>query len=501
MTDRRRMLILGLAGGSVIAVGLAAEWLAHGTRLGFAAQRDLLTGWLIGAVGLVAWARVPRSRIGPLLVGVGLTWFIGTVADPRTLPGQGAAALTFVYVGVLVHAVLTWPTGRARGPLDRIFVIGGYLLALFPPLWERDTGLLVIAALLALALAGQWLSQPPRLRRARRPAGIVGLWLAFVLASKGLVAGYLRRQGVAYPGDPEALWQIALVVAAAVLAWSLIALERRRRAATDLVVSLEAVGSIPGAAVLAATAGLPDESSTREALSRAVAMAERNHALQAELSAQATALEASRRRLLVAEDEEREALEARLRAGPRARLADLRLRLDDARRGLAAGPSEAAARLDRAAAQLAHALDELDELARGLDPALLRERGLAEALVDLAGRSPVPVDVAMQPLGVSEPGIERTLFYVASEALANVAKHAKASRAWLSLTADEQAVALSVDDDGIGPRGLASGSGLRGLRDRVETLGGVIDIAGRPGGGTRLRVIVPRSGSGEASLT
>jgi signal transduction histidine kinase len=500
MTDRRQMLILGLAGGSVIAVGLTAEWLAHGTRLGFAAQRDLLTGWLVAAAGLVAWARVPRSRIGPLLVGVGLTWFIGTVADPRTLPGQVSAALTFVYVGVLVHAVLTWPTGRPRGSLDRMLVIGGYLVALFSPLWERDSGLLVIAALLALALAGQWLSQPLRLRRARTPAVIVGFGLALALGSKSLVAGYLRRQGVAYPGDPESLWQIALVVASAALAWSLIALERRARAATDLVVSLGAEGSIPGAADLAAAAGLPDESSSREALSRAAAMSERNRALRDELSAQATALEASRRRLLVAEDEEREALEARLRAGPRARLADLGIRLEDARRGLAPGSTEPAARLDRASVQLALALDELDELARGLDPALLRERGLAEALVHLAGRSPVPVDVVMQPLVLSQPGIERSLFYVASEALANVAKHAQASRAWLTLTADERAVALSVDDDGIGPRELMAGSGLRGLRDRVETLGGFLDITGRSGQGTRLRAVVPLGGADEASL-
>lgn len=501
MTDRRRVLILGLAGASLIAVGLAAEWLAHGTRLGFAAQRDLLTGWLIGAVGLVAWGRVPHSRIGPLLILVGLTWFIGTAADPRTLPGQVAGALTFVYVGVLVQAVLTWPTGRTRGSVDRILVVGGYLLALFPPLWERDTGLLVIAALLAIALASQWLAQPRRLRRARRPALVVGLGLALALASKGLVAGYLRRQGVAYPGDPEALWQIALVVAAAALAWSLIALERRRRAATDLVVSLGTEGSVLGASDLAAAAGLPDEPSLGEALALAADIAERNRTLQAELSAQAAALEASRRRLLVAEDEEREALEARLRAGPRARLTDIMAPLERTRRGLETGSTEAAARLERAGVQLALALDELDALARGLDPALLRERGLAEALADLAGRSPVPVDLAIQPLALSEPGIERTLFYVASEALTNMAKHAQASHAWLSLTADEGVVALSVDDDGVGPRGLLSGSGLRGLRDRVDTLGGLLDIDGRPGGGTRLRAIVPRSASREAGVT
>jgi signal transduction histidine kinase len=495
MIDRRRLLILGLTGGSIIVVGLAAEWLAHGTRLGFAAQRDLLTGWLIGAIGLVAWARVPRSRIGPLLIVVGLTWFIGTVTDPSTLTGRLAAALTFVYVGVLAHALFTWPTGRAQGGLDRVVVSGAYLVTLFPPLWERDVGLLVIATLLAVAVLGQWLAQPPRLRRVRRPAILVGLGLALALASKGLVASVLRRQGVAYPGDPEALWQMALVIAAVALAWSLIALERRRRTVTDLVVSLGAEGSLDRAVDLAAAAGLPDGSSIAEALARAEEMAERNHALQVELSAQARALERSRLRLLMAEDDEREALEGRLREGPRARLAGLQARLADTRRRGAPVSTEAMARLDRALTQLHAGLDELDELARGLDPALLRERGLADALVDLAGRSPIPVVVTLQPIDVQDSSVERTLFYVASEALANVAKHAHASRAWLSLTADERAVGLSVDDDGVGSGGLVPGSGLRGLRDRVDALGGFLHVSGRPGGGTRLQAAVPLIGS------
>jgi signal transduction histidine kinase len=267
------------------------------------------------------------------------------------------------------------------------------------------------------------------------------------------------------------------------------------------VVSLGAGGLQPLATDLAVATSLPDESSVNEALSLAVTMAERNRLLQEELSAQASALEASRLRLLLTEDAEREALETRLRAGPRARLMEVRRRLASTRQGLEPSPADALEHLERAQAQLRAALHELDTLARGLDPALLRERGLADALVDLAGRSPIPVDLVLQPLEHDEAGTERTLFYVASEALANVAKHAQASRAWLSLTVDDRAVGLRIEDDGVGPDGLVPGSGLRGLRDRVDTLGGMLAISDRPGGGTRVQAVVPLGGSREAQAT
>ena len=246
-------------------------------------------------------------------------------------------------------------------------------MTLFPPLWERDAGLLVIASLMAVALIGHWLTQPPRLRHARRPAILVGLGLALVLASKGIVASVLRRQGVAYPGDPEALWQMALVIAAAVLGWSLIALEQRRRAATDLVVSLGAEGSIGRAVELATAAGVPDESSVAEALSLAEEMAERNRLVREELSAQAVALEDQRRRLLMAEDDGARSARvtpARRASGPPRRSSRRASRAARPRltRVKDRGPG---GRLDRATTQLQAGLDELDELARGLDPSAL----------------------------------------------------------------------------------------------------------------------------------
>ena len=149
-------------------------------------------------------------------------------------------------------------------------------------------------------------------------------------------------------------------------------------------------------------------------------------------------------------------------------------------------------RVDRAIEQLRLALTELNDLARGLDPAMLRERGFGEALGDLATRSPVPVEVSMPALEPQERTIERTLYYVAAEALANVAKHARANRAWLQLSLDERAIVLSVEDDGVGGADPDHGSGLRGLRDRVEAVGGVLRVGRRQNGGTSLRASVRR---------
>ena len=323
MNERRRPWFIGAAAIGVFMVGLLAEWLAHGTRIGFDEQRDLVTGLLIAGSGFVAWAWVPRSRIGPLLVLAGLAWFIGTPGDRVTDLGRLALSLRFVYAGVVAHAIFTWPDGRASGNLDRVLVTGGYLVTLFPPLWERDSGLVLIAALLGGGLLIQALTRPPRTRRVRRPAIVLGVGLAVILAAKGAIATFLHEGGVAYPSQPEALWQIALVVVAAGLAGSLIRLERRRDATTELVVRLGEAGPLASVTELAAASGLPDDAPVSDAFLRAQTMAARNAALRDELTAQVVAIEASRRRLLEAEDDEREALEARLRRGAGSRLARL----------------------------------------------------------------------------------------------------------------------------------------------------------------------------------
>jgi signal transduction histidine kinase len=159
-------------------------------------------------------------------------------------------------------------------------------------------------------------------------------------------------------------------------------------------------------------------------------------------------------------------------------------------RARAAAGDEAGAMLDEAAEELGRTRAELAELGGGLPPAALSERGLGPALAALARQSPVPVDVDASPEHLP-PDIEAAIYFVCSEALANVAKHARASRAALAVSVDDGWARVRVSDDGRGGADAERGSGLLGLVDRVEVLGGKLRLDSPVGGGTRLIAEVP----------
>ncbi|MFN8619601.1 MAG: hypothetical protein U0869_02485 [Chloroflexota bacterium] len=150
-----------------------------------------------------------------------------------------------------------------------------------------------------------------------------------------------------------------------------------------------------------------------------------------------------------------------------------------------------ATRLARAADQIGQARLELEAIAAGLDPGRIGERGLDGALRDLASRSPVPVELSLQVAPRIAPSVATTCYFVASEALANIIRHARASAAWLQLRPEGHALVLVVEDDGVGGADPGRGSGLRGLQERLEALGGTLGVDGRPGGGTRLAATIP----------
>ena len=154
--------------------------------------------------------------------------------------------------------------------------------------------------------------------------------------------------------------------------------------------------------------------------------------------------------------------------------------------------------LEKLQADLAHTadgltavLDELREISRGIHPAILTEGGLGPALKALARRSGIPVEIDLRCDRRLAEGIEVAAYYVISEALTNAAKHAQASRVRIAVDLDEATLDLSIRDDGIGGADASRGSGLIGLRDRVEALGGTTDLASPPGSGTRLDVEIP----------
>jgi PAS domain S-box-containing protein len=212
---------------------------------------------------------------------------------------------------------------------------------------------------------------------------------------------------------------------------------------------------------------------------------------------QAAALHASRARIVQAADEARRQLERNLHDGAQQRLVGLALALRLARRSALEGDgAQVAEQLADVEAQLVEALTELRELARGIHPAVLTQRGLPLALEALVARSPVPAVVAALPDGRLSPPVEAALYYVVSEGLANVAKYADATSATVSIFHEEGHVVAEIADDGVGGADPAAGSGLSGLADRVEALDGSLSVVSPVGGGTVLQARVPTGISG-----
>jgi len=208
------------------------------------------------------------------------------------------------------------------------------------------------------------------------------------------------------------------------------------------------------------------------------------------------ALAASRARIVTAADAARRRIERDLHDGAQQRLVTLSLQLREIQAAVPPGAGDLARRLDGVAAGLDDALEELREIARGIHPAVLAQGGLRPALQALADRCSVPVDLHVQVPAARLPSpAEIAAYYVVSEALTNTARHAGATAATVEVTYGEGALRVRVRDDGRGGADLAHGSGLVGLRDRVEALGGRLAVGDEPGAGTSLDVRIPLGGS------
>jgi len=202
-------------------------------------------------------------------------------------------------------------------------------------------------------------------------------------------------------------------------------------------------------------------------------------------------LAASRARIVEAGDAERRRLERNLHDGAQQRLVSVALILSEVEAKLDSEPEPALRLLESARGELALALDELRELARGIHPAILSDHGLGAALEALVARAPVPVEVTALPRRRLPESIEAAVYYVAAEALTNVAKHANASGATVGVTLADGCARVKVRDDGAGGAELGNGFGLRGLADRVEALGGRLVVESPRGGGTTLSGEIP----------
>ena len=483
---------------------------------------DLAVGSAFLVGGLLVWLRRRIVLPSALLALVGVTWFLGNLQGVPGLVGTAAGFATYLHRGPLIHLVLTFPSGRARSRALAGAVVMGYIVAAVPVLARSETvalltsaGLVVttwsrrrwsVDALPVLVLAAGL--SVPALARLWLPQSVSGpalLWydacllvLAFVLAHRllrssrlevvdllvGLTAApsqSLRDALARTLGDPTL--QVAYVAGDRFVdsrGLDVVLDRSDGRRMTPLVRDGKAVGYLTHDAAVLADPALVD------AVATAAALSADNVRLQADVARQVAQVRESRRRILTAGTEERRRLEKQLQEGPGARLDRVAALLD-----AVSDPASPDSALAAAREQVTHLRSDLRDLARGLDPLALRTSGLAGAVADLAMSAGVPVAVEVDVDGLSElPDIvAATAYYVCAEGVTNLVRHARAQSATLCLIHDGPDLVVRVTDDGRGGADPAS-SGLRGLADRVEAVGGWLEVSS-DSSGTELRAHVP----------
>src|SRR4051794_139246 len=256
-----------------------------------------------------------------------------------------------------------------------------------------------------------------------------------------------------------------------------------------VIASLISHDGEPLAAVIH-NASVAEDGNLIQTVSAAVELTLRNERLDAELRARVAELRASRARIVEASDEQRRRIERNLHDGAQQRLMALGIDMRLARDQVASNPAEAVELLDAALHELGEATAELRELARGIHPSVLTNRGLDAALQALAGRSPVPVVIVAPGHRFPSP-IESAVYFVVAEALTNATRYASAREITVSILDRHGVVEVEVRDDGIGGANPEHGSGLRGIHDRIAALDGHLELASVGGEGTTLRVRLP----------
>jgi signal transduction histidine kinase len=249
-------------------------------------------------------------------------------------------------------------------------------------------------------------------------------------------------------------------------------------------------------AVLVHDPSVLDDESLVEAVQEATTLVLANARLEAEVGMQLGELRASRQRIVQARDDQRRRLARRLTDGAGRRLGEVAEAVGRARAQWAAGAQDVEL-FELIEQELAHARDEVSELARGVHPRVLTERGLAAALSELADRAAASVALRVSAERLPAP-IEAAVYFLCSEAFANVAKYAGASQVRCDVTRVDGQVDVTIVDDGVGGADAGRGSGLRGLADRIEALGGSFGVASPPGAGTTVRARLPLDGAQSA---
>ena len=504
--------------------------------------------------GLAIWGHEPSNRTGALMTAVGLAWFIPPFAHSE-IPVVNVFGLILEDTStvLLLALVLAYPSGRLSSRVDRVAVailaVGATSLNLVfsASIFTIDsgpTGLyggLALATMTTVVIVRRWLIAPARARRELLPVLVAGLVFMAIL-----IINLVRRIGDV-PEDVATVLIAARDLAPAAIPVALLIgfyrqSEQRLRAVVDAIpdrmVRFDRDGAyVPDAAEIVddgddvpvgrqlhdamfAAAGAQALRSAADALDTgrlqaydfALDLPDGQRELEARVApsgpeevtaivrdfTDVRAVEAevrrSRARIVEATDEERRRLERDLHDGAQQRLVSVSLALRRVQGRLAAAPggdAEAIAAADEAAAELKQAIQELRELARGIHPAILTEAGLGVAITALADRSTVPATVRSVPDRRLPPAVEATAYFVVSETLANVAKHARATSVSIAATSTPTTLRVEVGDDGVGGADAANGSGIRGLQDRVAAIGGTLRMESPAGQGTLAVAEIP----------
>ena len=462
---RMRAVVLAalVCGAAVVALMLSSD---HQDSKTAWAIFGPVVGWSFIGVGLFAWRRRPDSGTGELMVILGFAWFLSGLAfaDSPLLYSFGFL-VGGLWGGVFLQLVMSFPSGRLAPGWDRALVVAGYVI-------------FTVASIPAMLVAG-----PHELGCDACPTNVLLIHRDADLANAAL-------------GFQVTLYVVLFVI---VLVRLIMRWRRTGRLERLQLTPVYVCGLLTFLLATAATAGAGDAAGwavfTATALLPFAFLAGllRSHVarLDADLRARVEELRASRARLVEASDTERRRLERNLHDGAQARLVGLAMLLGLARRRVDTDPEETGVLIDRALAELKASLAELRELARGIHPAVLTERGLEPALHAIAARAPVPVTLETDGEQRLPANVEVAAYFVVAEALANVAKYAQATAATVAVRRTNGRVTVDITDDGIGGADAAQGSGLRGLGDRVAALDGTLSLDSPPGRGTRLHVELP----------
>jgi signal transduction histidine kinase len=518
----RRLWIVAVAGG---ALGLGAEAASFGELGVYRAAADAVVGWTFFVAGILAVSR-RRNGVGALLLATGALWFAGSFWD-------GAL---YLHRAPLVMLVVALPGIRRPPVAEWPVVVLGWLVAVDPLATSP-----VLTGALALGLVGL------ALRRliAAAPRPVIAACV-FAAAAMGVAAAASAVIAFSTEGDAVLVaYEAALVSVALATLSALPSPAASGSAVADLVVELggaarsapvrdalvQALGdpsllvayrvgpedryvdeqgrpvAIPAAgsgrvvthvegdgrrvAVLAYDPAAIEDPQLVDAVATAARLALVNARLRAHVAFQLDELRESRRRLLDAADDERVRLEQRLHDGAERRLDAFADMLTHARHDACErGHNPGTELLHTAAQELERARADVRALARGLHPRALTERGLRAAVTQLAEGSPLAVDVDV-PSERFPPPVEATAYFVCAEALANVGKYARATRVSCRVARGDGSLRVVVEDDGVGGADVTTGTGLRGLADRVNAVGGQLRVVSPIDGGTAVTAELP----------